>query len=241
MNRPQLWAILSLLILPIGACLAEAETAWFSTEGNALHALSDGAVLPVLECDRCDADDPLHRTTAETLEQVLREFRANGLPGAGHFVLRERVAPRYTTGETLLQHGAFDCSALAWTPSLTLWRYDLASGEAEPRFTACVPFLDPEMTLRLSCTDCDLDRLQAMTPVVEGLRDSFETWHESDTGHVRVLSGEVLVTDPSDRGFRRVDFRAYGSRVYLGPDQGRTEVVTLGLDAGRALVEGSAE
>lgn len=224
---------------------ANAETAWFSTEGNALHALSDGAVLPVLECDRCDVDDPLHRTTAETLDQLLREFRANGLPAAGHFVLRERVEPRYTRGDTVLQHDAFDCSALAWTPSLTLWRYDLANGEVEPQFTACVPFLDPETALRLSCSGCDLDRLQAMTPVVEGLREAFEAREKRIQGgeshDVAVLSGEVLVTDPTDRGFRRVDFRAYDTRVYLGPDQGRTEVVALGLDSGRALAGSSTD
>jgi hypothetical protein len=227
--------LLGLLLAPFGAGHADVESAWFSTERNALHALSEGNVLPVLECDGCDVDDPLHRTTGDTLRQVLDEFQINGLPATGTFVLRERVTPRYTRGMALQDREPSGCSPAGWSPSLTLWRYDLPSGVAGPVYTACLPFMDAVTTLRASCADCDLDRLQPIKPLVESLRESLGFWTGDVGSPIAVRSGELLVTDPTDRGFRRVDFRAYGSRVYLGPDQGQTEVVTLDMDPARSL------
>jgi hypothetical protein len=227
--------LLGLLLAPFGAGHADVESAWFTTERNALHALSEGRVLPVLECDGCDADDPLHRTTGETLRQILGEFQVNGLPATGAFVLRERVTPRYTRGVALQAAEPSGCSPAGWSPSLTLWRYDLPSGAAEPVYTACLPFLDTVNSLRASCAGCDLDRLQPIKPLVESLRESLGPWADGGEPTTVVRSGKLLVTDPTDRGFRRVDFRAYGSRVYLGPDQGQTEVVTLDMDPARSL------
>ncbi len=231
--------LLALLLAPYVACHADSESAWFSTERDALHALSDGSVIPVLECDGCDADDPFHRTTGDNLRQVLGEFRANELPATGFFVLRERVIPRYTSGTASLHEEPSHCAAKAWAPSLTLWRYDLPGSVAEPVFTACLPFMEPVTTLRISCSECDLNRLQPIKPLVESLRESLGTGGEDEEARVEarvaVRTGELLVTDPTDRGFRRVDFRAYGSRVYLGPDEGQTEVVTLEMDPARAL------
>lgn len=233
--------LVGLLLAPFGAGHADVESAWFSTERDALHALADGGELPVLECDGCDADDPLHRTTGETLRQVLGEFQTNGLPATGTLVLRERVTPRFTRGTAFMDAESSGCSPAGWTPSLTLWRYDLPSGAAEPVFTACLPFLDPLTSLRVSCGACDLDRLQPIKPLVESLREALGPWTGESETALAVQSGELLVTDPTDRGFRRVEFRAYGSRVYLGPDQGQTEVVTLDMDPARALASTEPE
>jgi hypothetical protein len=231
----RLLGLLALMLAPFLTCHADSESAWFSTERDALHALSDGSVVPVLECDGCDVDDPFHRTTGEHLRQVLGEFRANELPTTGFFVLRERVIPRYTSGAASLREGESHCASEAWAPSLTLWRYDLPGSMAEPVFTACLPFMAPVTTLRISCAECDLDRLQPIKPLVESLRESLGSGTEDEGSPVVIRTGELLVTDPTDRGFRRVDFRAYGSRVYLGPDDGQTEVVTLEMDPARAL------
>ncbi len=227
--------LLCLTLAPFGTSSADSEFTWFSTERDALHALSDGGVLPVLECNGCDVDDPQHRTTVETLRQVLREFQANGLPTIGAFVLRERVTPRFTHATMIPDADRQGCSSTEWTPSLALWRYDLASGWVKPVFTACLPFLDVETTLRVSCAECDLDQLQPIRTLEEGLYRSLGSpVHEAQSPFV-VRTGELLVTDPTDRGFRRVEFRAYGSRVYLGPDEGQTEVLTLDMDPARAL------
>lgn len=233
MRLTPILGLLSLILAPIGACHADPEATWFTTEQGAIHGLSDGRPLPVLECDRCDVDDPLHRQTAVTLNQILAEFRTNGLPASGEFILRERVEPRFSSVERALEETQAGCSTSTWNPSLTLWRYDLRQGGAEPVFTACLPFLDPVRALRVSCAACDLDRLQTMTSLAEPLREFL-----NDS---RPDSGKLLVTDPSTGGFRRVDFRAYASRVYLGPDRGRTEVVVVGMDSGRTLARSSSD
>jgi hypothetical protein len=241
MRLLQYLALSGLLLAPLGICRADSESTWFSTELDALHALADGTVLPVLECDGCDVDDPLHRTTGETLQQVLREFQANGLPTIGAFVLRERVTPRFTYAAAIPDADPSGCATADWTPSLALWRYDLASGWVKPVYTACLPFLDAETNLRVSCADCDLDALQPNRSLVEGLRHSLGSPTREAQVPMTVRTGELLVTDPTDRGFRRVEFRAYGSRVYLGSNESETVVLNLDMDPVRALASARPE
>lgn len=252
------WLALGAGIFSTGAM---GESAWFETEQDAIHGLSDGDSLPIFECTECDADNVRHRTTRAFIGHLLDELRAHGQPERGAFLLRERVQPRYYLSEHGPSHSTLgdgdereeassfeglpgepealaqgeapagietgvgrnaalatvDCDRNGWSPSLTRWDYDLVRNEARPRYSACLPFTHEPAPIRMSCQGCNLEALSQAPDIREQLKSAHWALFE---GRNAVSSGVVIVTDSANRGFRRLDFRAYADTVYLGPADG---------------------
>lgn len=222
-----------------GTADADTDASWFVGEREAVHALSDGAALNVFECMQCDVDDVRHAMTRTFIGHLLEEFDASGQPVTGAFLLRERARPRYAIGAEDAAPAAVDGDAASeglacasgdgWTPSITRWEYDLERMEALPVYTACVPVLAPLTPMRMSCRDCDLDRPQLDADIREQLEAAYWALLE---GQGPVSSGTLFFTDLVKGGFRRLDFRAYADRVYLGPADGQYYAVPVGERAG---------
>lgn len=221
-----------------GAADADTDVSWFAGEAEAVHALSDGGALNVFDCMQCDADDVRHAMTRTFIGHLLEEFSASGQPVTGAFLLRERARPRYAVSADdglprAVQVGAVpeerDCgSDERWTPSITRWEYDLGRQEALPVYTACVPALAPVSPMRMSCRGCDLDHPQLDAAIREQLEAAYWALLESQGP---VSSGTIFFTDLVKGGFRRLDFRAYADRVYLGPADGQYYAVPVGDQA----------
>lgn len=219
-----------------------AEHAWFETERDAAHALSDGPALEVFECTQCDADNASHRTTQVFIGHLLAELRTQEQPAQGAFLLRERVQPRfYVDGPGVGESGVggqeekgeepegftdrAGCDDQGWSPSLTRWVYDLDKDEARPVFSACLAFTEASAPIRMSCKGCDLERLTEAGEFREQLEAAHWALFEDRVG---VASGVIIVTDSVNSGFRRLDFRAYRDAVYLGPSDGDYYRIPLG-------------
>ena len=221
--------ILLISLVALGATAmagdAAAEHAWFETERDAAHALSDGQALEVFECTQCDADNASHKTTLDFIGHLLEELRTHEQPAQGAFLLRERVQPRYYVDEVLEEDGdkalayteRVGCDEQGWSPSLTRWEYDLEKDVARPLFSACLSFTEEASPIRMSCKGCDLEQLAEAVDFREQLEAAHWALFED---RVSVASGVIIVTDSVNKGFRRLDFRAYRDAVYLGPSDG---------------------
>lgn len=230
MRTTVLHALLT-IVLATQAGAAQADGAWFTDEREAADALSEGATPDVFECIQCDVDDVHHRTTRSFIRRLLEEYAVAGRPARGAFLLRERTRPRFafdTDGTTASLQAV--CSDGGWSPSLTRWDYDLGDEEAVPVATACVPTLAPVTPIRMSCHGCDLDQPQ----LDAGIREQLEAAHWAllkDEGPVN--SGMIFITDSASGGFRRLAFRSYPGRIFLGPANGFYRSVPVGDLAGR--------
>ncbi|MEM1412490.1 MAG: hypothetical protein AAGH19_09030 [Pseudomonadota bacterium] len=196
------------------------DFAWFAGEADAIAALSQDQTLAVFECTQCDVDNAYHQTTRDLMIHLLGELRANEQPTRGTFLLRERTPPRYyrqNAGEVELQ-GAVrpGCSQARWVPSLTRWSYDLDADQASPGTSACLGSLEEQEPIRMSCAGCDLDRFVQSPALLEQLKAA----HWALFSNRGVSSGFIIITDSQDRGFRRLDYRAYPAGLYLGPADG---------------------
>lgn len=221
---------------------ASADFTWFGSEGEAIETLAEESFTPVFECTGCDGDNAQHRVTHEFILRLLGELRDNEFADSGSFLLRERARPRFHHRESYDEEsGAVpppaSCPGKDWSPSVTLWAYDLGRFTATPLYTGCYPIEVEERIARVRCyTDCNLDLPTAEAVIVEQLQALHQ--HVLQDGAM-VDSGRIFFIDLGNRAFRQMDYRAFSDYLYVGPVDGEYYRLSMAPSAGAAeLVTG---